>query len=292
MGKIQVVQDIAREIFVKEYLRRGVPCLFKSQFRHLPALKKWMVASDKSSDGQATTAPAASLNLRYFMKLIDGNGRDPFVDVETGRFNPNAPQPAPDNFTPPTQTVIQQTDFTRTEVPLSLFLKLHSAEAGQVPEQFRNIYLAQTPLLETLPALKDDFVPRPVYLPVETEKHVYGCSAWIGRKTFTPRHFDPNENLYVMVAGRKRVTLWKPEYDTKDTETSDMEKLNKNRKRGILGNRNFGEPKAGEAAYDSCILEPGDGLFIPERWWHEVESIGDDVSASVNWWFREPTEKR
>jgi lysine-specific demethylase 8 len=31
-------------------------------------------------------------------------------------------------------------------------------------------------------------------------------------------------------------------------------------------------------------LEPGDALYIPAKWWHQVESL--DLSASVNSWWR------
>jgi len=33
-----------------------------------------------------------------------------------------------------------------------------------------------------------------------------------------------------------------------------------------------------------CVLEPGDLLYIPAKWWHHVRSI--DASASVNVWWR------
>ncbi|KAK9383028.1 uncharacterized protein V2V93DRAFT_116765 [Kockiozyma suomiensis] len=288
MGKIQLVRDISRTTFIKDFLQESIPCVFKSQFSHLPALTRWVRPEKDDFSGQERSRQA--LRIDHFLRLISENGRDPFVDVETGRFNPDVQRLVEGQFTSPMQTVSQQTDFTRTEIPLSLFLKIHSAVPESLPESMRNIYLAQTPLLESLPALKSDFLPLPKYLPAEAEKHVYGCSAWIGRNTYTPRHFDPNENLYVMIAGRKKITLWEPEYNTKDLNTSDMEKLNKNRKKGILGNRNFGAAKDGEVEYGHCVLEPGDGLFIPERWWHEVASIEEEFTASVNWWFKEPYE--
>ena len=31
------------------------------------------------------------------------------------------------------------------------------------------------------------------------------------------------------------------------------------------------------------ILEPGDALYLPSRWWHQVRSL--DVSVSFNYWF-------
>jgi ribosomal protein L16 Arg81 hydroxylase len=33
-----------------------------------------------------------------------------------------------------------------------------------------------------------------------------------------------------------------------------------------------------------CILEPGDMLFIPPKWWHYVKSL--TVSFSVSFWWQ------
>jgi ribosomal protein L16 Arg81 hydroxylase len=35
-----------------------------------------------------------------------------------------------------------------------------------------------------------------------------------------------------------------------------------------------------------ATVSPGDALFIPKGWWHSIKSIGTDITASVNWWFR------
>ena len=35
-----------------------------------------------------------------------------------------------------------------------------------------------------------------------------------------------------------------------------------------------------------ATLEAGGGAFIPQGWWHSIKGIGEEVSASANWWFR------
>ena len=34
----------------------------------------------------------------------------------------------------------------------------------------------------------------------------------------------------------------------------------------------------------SCVLEQGDGLFIPLRWWHYMRT--QSLSCSVNYWWK------
>ncbi|KAK9487196.1 hypothetical protein V1527DRAFT_511461 [Lipomyces starkeyi] len=263
--RIPIIKDASRAFFINNYLRKGLPCVFRGTFSNFPALSKWITPSSVNESN-------ARLNLPYFLSLIDASGKDPLVDVESGRFNHNS------HSRPSTPTSPDGPHgFFRTQIPLSLFLRLQSMT--DVPKDYANLYLAQTPLLSCLPALSEDCLPKPEYLP--DTSHIYGSSAWIGKNTFTPRHFDPNENLYVMVGGKKKVVLWEPSFVVGD---------GKGKRRGGLSNDNFSPPASGETPWDIVVINAGDGLYIPERWWHEVESLGTGVAASVNWWFREPAK--
>ncbi|KAK9464261.1 hypothetical protein V1512DRAFT_268733 [Lipomyces arxii] len=254
--KISVFTEISRLKFINDFVKKRVPCVLKSAFTYLPAISRWM---------QNESSQPSQLNMKYFLSLIESSGTDPYVDVEAGRFKP-------------VKSTINGHDgddeFVRTRIPLSLFLKMSSMKVG--PPEYSNLYLAQTSLLESLPGLENDMMPLPSYLP--SARHIYGCSTWIGQNTFTPRHFDPNDNLYIMIGGKKKIRLWKPD------EVEGNQK-----RRGGLGNDNFSEAGPSDIVYDQVELEAGDGLYIPEKWWHEVSSIGEDVTASVNWWFREPS---
>jgi len=42
-------------------------------------------------------------------------------------------------------------------------------------------------------------------------------------------------------------------------------------------------PDFAKARYSECILEPGQLLYIPPRWWHFVRSLS--VSFSVSFWW-------
>ena len=42
-------------------------------------------------------------------------------------------------------------------------------------------------------------------------------------------------------------------------------------------------PKYKDALYSDIILEPGDQLFIPSKYWHYVQSVTPSFSVS-HWW--------
>ncbi|KAK9451784.1 uncharacterized protein V1518DRAFT_409546 [Limtongia smithiae] len=255
-----------RNSVVNEFIRRGRPCVLQGAYARLPALSRWTLPAQEEGVVERT------LNAAYFLERIKAHGEDPFVDVERGRYKLGAVSGGGDSV---------NDEFMRTRVPLSLFVRLVSTP--DVPREYATMYLAQTPLLDALPALREDVIMASsdkggYYMPQQED--VYACSAWIGRETYTPRHFDPNDNLYVMVAGRKRVALWAPPVQAGAAAGR--------RRSGAFGNENFEEAEEGEATFaGEIVLAAGDGLYIPARWWHEVESVGTGTTASVNWWFRE-----
>ena len=60
----------------------------------------------------------------------------------------------------------------------------------------------------------------------------------------------------------------------------------------VSADERFQQPARGESecpvAFASVALEPGDVLFMPRGWWHEVDSEGtveDGVSCATNWYF-------
>ena len=60
----------------------------------------------------------------------------------------------------------------------------------------------------------------------------------------------------------------------------------------VSADERFQQPARGESdcpvTFASVALEPGDVLFMPRGWWHEVDSEGtaeDGVSCATNWYF-------
>jgi hypothetical protein len=114
--------------------------------------------------------------------------------------------------------------------------------------------------------------------------------AWIGNRIRVAAHYDLKENIGIVVAGRRRFTLFPPEQlanlyvgpleltpagtpiSLVDPENPDLDRF----------------PRFAEAAEtaQSAELDPGDAIYIPFHWWHAVESLGE-VNLFVNYWWND-----
>ena len=107
---------------------------------------------------------------------------------------------------------------------------------------------------------------------------------WIGpARTVTPLHCDYDDNIFAQLWGRKRIFLAPPHHDAYlytreanpllfgspvDPEAPDYEAY----------------PLARQAALVEIIVEPGDMLYVPAGWYHQVRALS--FSLSSNRWAR------
>ncbi|XP_072377577.1 HSPB1-associated protein 1 isoform X2 [Diabrotica undecimpunctata] len=108
------------------------------------------------------------------------------------------------------------------------------------------------------------------------------CTIWIGSKgAHTSCHMDCyGFNLVYQIYGSKSWLLFPPEENLKPTRIPYEES-------SIYSKLNFFSPNINDfiGLSNKCrkiILNPGDVLFVPHKWWHYVENL--ETSISINVW--------
>ncbi|SFD22175.1 Cupin-like domain-containing protein [Collimonas sp. OK412] len=107
---------------------------------------------------------------------------------------------------------------------------------------------------------------------------------WLGPSgTVTPLHCDYDDNIFAQVWGSKRIFLSPPHHD---------EFLYPREANAILFGSPFNPeapdfekfPLARQAAMIECIMQPGELLYVPAGWYHQVRAL--TFSLSANRWAR------
>ena len=116
--------------------------------------------------------------------------------------------------------------------------------------------------------------------------------AWLGNRIRVGAHCDLMENVGVVVAGRRRFTVFPPDQVANlypgpleltpagtpvsmvDLAAPDLDRF----------------PRFADALATAQVAElaPGDAIYIPYHWWHAVDSLGA-VNLFVNYWWNEAT---
>jgi hypothetical protein len=116
---------------------------------------------------------------------------------------------------------------------------------------------------------------------------------WFGSDVTVATHHDPSENIACVTAGKRRFTLLAPD----QLENLYMGPFEMSPAGAAISMVNLQAPeldrypkfaKALDAAM-SADLEPGDALYIPYHWWHNVKSL-EPVNMLVNYWW-DPHDK-
>lgn len=159
--------------------------------------------------------------------------------------------------------------------PLRQVLSVRTLMGRITSEQGNDTYvIAKNAALRRpeLQPLLDDIVLPPDYFGPRPEPTRMGL--WIGPAgTHTPLHHDTDDSMFCQVLGRKRLRLAPPE---------SIALLD--RSRGVYSHwdpRDDAELAAGPEALVELVLAPGEALFIPAGWWHQVDALDPSISVSI-----------
>eukprot|EP00937_MAST-01D_sp_MAST-1D-sp2_P001674 g1674.t1 len=198
---------------------------------------------------------------------------------------------------------------------------LNDPAAGEA--QYLNVQSLK-PQGEQLPAVlkpfRDDF-DRPPFVPPALRLHEvnpwWGDTKQRGRAATSPLHYDPFDNLYALLRGRKtfrlvspadagrlytkhRLDHVSPEGEYTRTNNFPVSSFAEVRQIGLPGTAEPW-PRFGEATVAQCELVAGEILYLPSGWFHEVVSYGAAEEGAgaggggagtrhmaLNFWFHPP----
>lgn len=115
------------------------------------------------------------------------------------------------------------------------------------------------------------------------------ASLWMGNRITVPAHQDWPSNIACCVAGRRRFTLFPPDA-VGDLYVGPLD-LTPAGQPISLANPSAPDlqrfPRFAKALARAQVveLEPGDAIYIPSLWWHQVEGL-NDLNVLINYWWR------
>lgn len=144
-----------------------------------------------------------------------------------------------------------------------------------------SVYLGSVPVARHIPGFaRDNVLPA---VPDQVEPRI-----WLGGPSHVSCHFDTYDNLACVVAGQRRFTLYPPEL-IGDLYVGPIDNTMAGQPVALAASSSPGDPRYPrfDAVRDQALtvdLAPGDALYLPKLWWHEVVATGD-VNVLINYWW-------
>jgi Cupin-like domain len=146
----------------------------------------------------------------------------------------------------------------------------------------QSVYVGSVPTAEGLPGFAADN-------PMPFAASGAGPRIWLGTAANISSHYDTFDNLACVVAGRRRFTLYAPELISRlyvgpldNTMSGPPVSLAASAPVGSETQFPLFEEIRDQALH--AELEPGDALYLPKLWWHQVQSISP-LNGLVNYWW-------
>ena len=250
---IREFTQVSRRVFDEEIRPAGRPAILRGLGSEWPAVHAARASAD-----------AAIAYLKRFSHPAPVNAIVGPPEIE-GRFF----------YTPD----LKGLNFTRGKSPLDPFLDrlLRDRDAARPYA----MAVQSIPAPELLPGFTTDNATDLVDATVVPR-------LWLGNAIRVATHYDLQENIGVVVAGRRQFTLFPPdqvanlymgplELTPAGTPISLVDPSNPDLAR-------FPRFAQALSVAETALLEPGDAIYIPFHWWHAVDSL-DTVNIFMNYWW-------
>lgn len=151
--------------------------------------------------------------------------------------------------------------------------------------QAASIYVGSTPVDGWLPGFQEANA-----LDLKRKSLV---NFWLGNRTNVSAHFDFPSNIACVVYGVRRFTLF-PIEQVENLYVGPLDRTPSGQPISLVDfdNPDFERfPRFKEAleAAQTAELQPGDAIFIPSMWWHQVNALSD-CNLLVNYWWLDSPE--
>lgn len=254
---VQEWRDVDPKIFRQEIIPRDRPAVLKGLVAHWPVVQA------------AAKGPQA---LYDYMRKRD-SGRD------TTTFAAR-PETSGLFFYREDMTGL---NFERTAQPLAVVAaKIISLLEHPNPPA---VYAPAAAASDVIPAFSADNPPPLVESAAEPR-------LWLGNAVTAPTHYDMEDGLACAVAGHRRFTFFPPDQlPNLYIGPLDMAPGGLPTSLVKVSAPDFERyPRYAEAlkVAEVAEVEPGDAVFIPNMWWHNVQSL-DRMNLLVNYWWYEGT---
>jgi hypothetical protein len=145
----------------------------------------------------------------------------------------------------------------------------------------RSMYLGSVGIDDYLPGFSAQN-PLPLVSPTASAR------IWLGHESNVSAHYDSLDNLACVVTGKRRFTLFSPEVTDKlYMGPIDFTMAGQPVSLAAAAERDDPRyPRFREVRDQALVAElnPGDAIYIPKLWWHQVEATSP-FNVLVNYWW-------
>ncbi|WP_255463257.1 cupin-like domain-containing protein [Microbulbifer sp. YPW1] len=235
----------------------------------------------------AGSEPVVLRNLVSHWKLVacGAEGKQAFADYLLSAYNDRSVMtysaPAQERGRYFYRDDFQSFNFTkRGDTLAGFFSRLHAATSSPEAD---SIFIPSMHLPSFVPAVMSENV-----LQIDGVENPL-VQAWLGSPSLIACHFDAMHNIACCVAGKRRFTLFPPD-QAENLYIGPLDNTPAGQPVSVvdIDNPDFERfPRFAVAQAHKRVIElkPGDALFLPSMWWHQVEGLAP-FNGMVNYWWR------